>query len=305
MASWGPKLYQDDLAQDIKDKYKDLLKRGKTSEQILEQFIEEFGNEIEDSDEAPIFWFALADTQWELGRLLPVVKKKAIEWIEKGVDQEKWRLENPREAKIRDAVLKKLKEKLNSPLPEEKKIAKHKIYKCEWKIGDVYAYKLESDYAKENGFSERYLLIHKVDECIWHPGHIIPIVRIKITENDILPNNEKEFEELEYIQTSVTRFEDRFLPFNAHESYESQVERKSKIKYVVDENGLLKKYLLKMLSTSRGVIPQKLRFIGNYVNISPPEMEFIPHEKISILACKWSDIEKTIIEKYLYYNLKK
>ena len=31
MGSWGPQLYQDDFAQDLRDVYKDQLKRGKKS----------------------------------------------------------------------------------------------------------------------------------------------------------------------------------------------------------------------------------------------------------------------------------
>ena len=31
-----------------------------------------------DDEEEPSFWFALADTQWKYGRLLPEVKEKAI-----------------------------------------------------------------------------------------------------------------------------------------------------------------------------------------------------------------------------------
>ena len=304
MASWGPKLYQDDVAQDIRDKYKDLLKRGETSVQILEHFIKEYEKEIEDSDDAPIFWFALADTQWELGRLLPIVKAKAIEWIDKGIDQGRWQLENPREAKIRVDVLDNLKKKLNSPLPVEKKMSQHKLYKCEWKVGDVYAYKIESDYAKEKELYGRNFLIQKVDEYIWHPGHIIPIIRVKITEEDTLPTNKKEFDELEYVQITYTLFEDRFLPYDAKESYESQIAKKSKNKYVVDEYGFLPEYLLEMISTSKKVIPKKLIFLGNYDKISPPKIEFIKHDKLSIPACRWQDFEKTLIERYYCFNLK-
>ncbi|MFR6299262.1 MAG: hypothetical protein ACLUML_08630 [Acutalibacteraceae bacterium] len=42
--------------------------------------------------------------------------------------------------------------KLNSPQPPEKKISQHRLYKCDWKIGDVFAYQFNSEYAKENDF---------------------------------------------------------------------------------------------------------------------------------------------------------
>ena len=36
-----------------------------------------------DRDEEPLFWLALAETQWKLGVLLPDVKEKALYWIER------------------------------------------------------------------------------------------------------------------------------------------------------------------------------------------------------------------------------
>ena len=97
MGAWGPKLYQDDLATDIRDTYKEQLKRGKTGEQITKELLEEYEAILLDSDEAPIFWFALADTQWELGRLEDKVKRNALYYIRDGGDLKRWELENPRE----------------------------------------------------------------------------------------------------------------------------------------------------------------------------------------------------------------
>ena len=37
MGIWGPKLYQDDFAEEIRDNYKEQLKRGKTGEQITKE----------------------------------------------------------------------------------------------------------------------------------------------------------------------------------------------------------------------------------------------------------------------------
>lgn len=46
-------------------------------------------------------------------------------------------------------VLDDLQEKLLSSLPSVKKSsAKKRTYKCQWKLGDVFAYRLDSDLAK-------------------------------------------------------------------------------------------------------------------------------------------------------------
>lgn len=57
------------------------------------------------------------------------------------------------------------------------------------------------------GFSNRYLLFQRIDVTIHCPGHVIPIVRVKITGNDSLPPNEYEFEKLKYVQTSKVSYD--------------------------------------------------------------------------------------------------
>lgn len=276
MASWGAKLYQDDIAEDVRDYYKDQLKRGKTNEEVTEELIIDNEDIISDEDEAPVFWFALADTQWNLGRLLPLVKEKALEYLKSGTNLTRWEKEslNKREFKVREKVLQELEQKLISPMPPEKKISQYKMYKCEWNIGDIYAYKLESDYAKEKGLSKRYLLIRKAYEDVWWPGHTVPIIYVQITKDEKIPNSKEEISQLEYIQTSRAKG--------------------------------VPEYLTTMISSSKRVIPNKqLLFIGNYIDIPTPRDEYIPENKISIIACHWSAFEKTLIDDYLMFNKNK
>lgn len=176
MGTWGPKLYQDDVAKDVREDFKDLLKRGKTTVEITDQLMAKHAYTLENSDEAPIFWFALADTQWDLGILLPFVREQALKWLAEGSNQKRWEEENAKAAVARKRALQDIEQKLNSPMPPEKKISQYRLYKCEWEIGDVFAYRLESDPAKEKGLAGGYLLIHKIDEDIWWPGPSSPLL---------------------------------------------------------------------------------------------------------------------------------
>ncbi len=85
-------------------------------------------------------------------------------------------------------------------------------YKCEWENGDVFAYQLKSEYAKEQGLEDKYLIIQKIDEIDWYPCSTIPLVE-KITEGKTIPKTEKEIDELEYIGTKC--YERRFAGFSA------------------------------------------------------------------------------------------
>lgn len=271
MGTWGPKLYQDDIAEDVRSYYKDQLKRGKSNDEATTELIEQNRDIINDADDAPIFWFALADTQWDLGRLLPFVKENALAYLHNGSDLERWKNENHKDYAVRGKILGELEVKLNSPMPSEKKISQHKLYKCEWKIGDVFAYKLEGDYAIKNGLKDRYAIIYKVDESTWWPGHIIPVVYIKLSDGTEIPKSESEIEKCEFVKTTLAR-------------------RKPE-------------YRIQLLSTSRRVVPNdKLIFIGNFINLSTPDDEYIINDKVSIVTCNWSKFEETVIVKYLKLN---
>ena len=242
MGAWGVKIYQDDVAEDVRDEYKEILKKGLNGQEALEEIIGSFIEEIEDIDDGPVFWIALADTMWNMGRLIPDVKEKAIQVIESGADLEKWK-ENKKEYEKRKEVLEQLKEKLNSPMPAEKKIKIPKIYKCEWKDGDTFAYQLESQEAQEAGIKGKYLILRKVDEEVWKEGDVIPIVYIQITEKGELPRTEKEIEQLPYIICT----------------------NKANVKYV---------YIIDLIDKPNKNIRSKLIYIGNFRDIKPPEDEY-------------------------------
>lgn len=138
-------------------------------------------------------------------------------------------------------MLDRLQKELHAPLPPEKKMKAKRLYTCQWKLGDVFAYQLESDMAKEMGLAGRYFLIQKVDERMWYPGHIVPIVSVKLTSGSTLPATLEEYDLLEFVQTGFTKYEDRFLPIDMRRPREDIAE-KAKLHYKVDAYGYLPEY---------------------------------------------------------------
>jgi len=305
MGVWGVGIYQNDIALDVCDTFKEQYNDGKLSQEITEKLISEYSEIFGDDDEEPLFWFALADTQWKFGVLLPEVKEKALYWIEKDRGVLRFQMIGKPSKTQRSRKLDELKDRLNSPQPPVKKVKKKRIYKCQWNIGDVFAYKLESDLAKERGLYGRYFLIQKVDEGTWYPGHIVPIVYVKITDGSDLPSNVDEYNRLEYVQTGFTKFEDRFLPYDMSR-FEEDIAEKSKIDYQVDEYGFLPKYRIRLINTSKRIIPNKLIYLGNFQNSIRPDKEFIPHVKISIKPVEWKQFDETfetkMIKDYFGHN---
>lgn len=87
---WGPKLYDSDVALDIKADYKDFLKKSKKNNQSNEEMIKElcdyYEDYINDPIDGPLFWIILSNLQMKNKLLTKEQKNKALESIEKDLD---------------------------------------------------------------------------------------------------------------------------------------------------------------------------------------------------------------------------
>ena len=165
------------------------------------------------------------------------------------------------------------------------------------RLADVYKRQ------KEQGLEDRYLIIQKIDEIDWYPCSTIPLVRVKITEDKTIPKTEKEIDELEYIQTWFTSYERRFAGFSALRPLKDQIKGMS---FNTDEYGLLPEYMVSIVITSKNMTKGKLTYLGNYINITPPQNEFIPICKDNFPTVLWKNFEEKmcIRDSYMYAQQK-
>jgi hypothetical protein len=89
MGTWGTAIFSDDLASDLKEDFRDLISDGFSSSEAVEKLLLEY-QPTGDPDEEPVFWLALALTQWKLGRLEERTKLKAISIIDNQNDLKRW-----------------------------------------------------------------------------------------------------------------------------------------------------------------------------------------------------------------------
>ena len=59
-------------------------------EEAEQKILEEYEETLRGTEDEPVLWFALALIEWRKGRLTERVKIKALEWIERGGDLERW-----------------------------------------------------------------------------------------------------------------------------------------------------------------------------------------------------------------------
>ena len=306
MGFWGNGLYSNDTSSEVKEQFVEYLREGMDTETITSILIEENEELLDDPFDGRMFWLALADTQWNWGRLLPNVKEKALKIISEipYIDIES--LKYWEHAFSKKKVI-KLKEKLLSPQPKEKKPRKQKKYICNWNYADVYALKFTSSLSKESGLLGKYMLFQKIDDYDVETNHITPIVYVKITSNERLPKCTEEYDVLEYVQINFLQYERRFIPIDARRP-EEDIREKMKIKYEVDDFGYLREFRIVLDFASDTNIPSGMFYIGNFPDASPPEKEFIPHSKynISYVISKnmGEEIEQRVIRSYLNHNKK-
>lgn len=283
MGAWGTSLYANDSACDIRSDYVDGLKRGKSNEEITEYLIRQNQDIMGNEEEEPLFWFALADTQWNYGRLMPKVKEKALSFLDMDRESERWKEAGEKKIEAWRTTLDALEKKLNSPIPAEKKVSKYRFHQCPWNLGDVFAYQFSSEYSKEKGFYGNYVVFRKVSEDTDWPGNIVPVVQVYKWIGTSIPSLESIKREPLLVQN--------FHPITL--KYKPEWERK---------------YVIKLLRNSKIKIPeQNLTFLGNL-----PGDDLIPfrgHDYyLGITGVGWDGMkindtfEKYIIDGYLAWK---
>jgi hypothetical protein len=118
MGTYGVRLFHDDTANDVQVDFLNLLRQGHSAEESSKVLLTKWSTSIDDSDDGPIFWLALAATQCEYGCLQAEVRQQAVSVIDEGSDLVRWSgklLERRRE------VLAELRTKLLGPQPKARR----------------------------------------------------------------------------------------------------------------------------------------------------------------------------------------
>ena len=164
MGTWSRKLYGNDVTCDVRDTYIDFLHEQESNEDAENKTLNRYA-EYMGTDEECLVWYALADTQWKAGRLSDKVKARVFRYIEVYGGCELWE-EVANGADRWKNTLEELKKQLDSPMPKQRNYRKVKpdVYNP-WEIGDVYAYRFSTEYAKEQGLYGKYILMQKIGDA--------------------------------------------------------------------------------------------------------------------------------------------
>ena len=171
MGAWGTSLYSNDTTSDVRDTYIEYLQIQQMNNQdAYDNTMKKFNEYLGNPDEEPLFWYAIADTQWKVGRLSKEVKQKAMEWIDKKGGIEVWE-ESKKGSAGWQKTLDKLRVKLETEQPKEKKFRKLIISNQNpWELNDVYAYQIHKEYGpkEKHVMNGKFILLQKIGETKSH-----------------------------------------------------------------------------------------------------------------------------------------
>jgi hypothetical protein len=160
MSALGTGIFDDDVACDTRALYRASLKEGQTPAEATQSVLRAWKPALDDAEDGPVIWLALAALQCQYGCLEPQVKAQALAVIDNGSDLEHWRATgNPNLVRSRVDVLARLRAKLEAPPVARTKLPKKpkrprvpfREEKSAWPLGEVVAYRLQSG---------RYILLH-------------------------------------------------------------------------------------------------------------------------------------------------
>lgn len=123
MSTWSTGLYDSDTSSEVKDFYIECLQNQMDSLKAENAVIQHFSSELSDEDDRIQVILALANMEWDYGRLSDKIRNEALQIINDGADVLQWNEVDERFGKKRNAVLTRLKDKLSSQQPKEKRCA--------------------------------------------------------------------------------------------------------------------------------------------------------------------------------------
>jgi hypothetical protein len=142
VGTWGPGIFQEDAACDVRDGFRELVGAGISPEEATARLRERFlyGDETDPVLHAG-FWLGLAVAQWETGRLLDGVRAQTLAVIDRGADLPLWEGGNQQ---ARARALQGAKAKLLSPQRASTRIPRPRLGVSPFQVGDLVAYTAES-----------------------------------------------------------------------------------------------------------------------------------------------------------------
>lgn len=134
MGAWGPGIYQNDDALDLRDRWRGLVRAGLDPRDVGRRLVDDL--DLNDDAEHMPAWLALADLLWRAGRLTPEVKRRALKIVRVG-DLQAW---GDAHRRVRQNALEQFRARMVSRLPAPVRVRPR--HPCDWKPGEHIVWRM-------------------------------------------------------------------------------------------------------------------------------------------------------------------
>ncbi|MDP9982256.1 hypothetical protein J2W14_001644 [Pseudarthrobacter oxydans] len=137
MGTWGPAIFSNDTAPDVREDFRDLVAQGATPAESTDQILAEYGVGMPGDPDNNDLWLGLAATQHKTGHVVPEVIDRALAITESPQELERW---EPGDRKARLQALTKLGETLRTPPPPPRKLRPRSVATTDLLLGQHQLY---------------------------------------------------------------------------------------------------------------------------------------------------------------------
>jgi hypothetical protein len=141
MGTWGPGIFSNDTASDVRADFRELIEDGLGAEQATAKILRQYRAAVNDPDEATALWTGLAATQFRLGRLQPDVRDRALSLIDGGSDLHLW--EGSTSARV--MALDKLRSQLLGPQRMPVTLRRRRSIASPVRAGEVFTLRIDEN----------------------------------------------------------------------------------------------------------------------------------------------------------------
>jgi hypothetical protein len=173
MGTWGPGVFADDFASDVRGDWREVLEDGVDAAEATRRLITKYHADVDapDDDDGPIFWFALAAAQAATGRLQPDVANKALALIDAGGDVARFARDGgERLGRQRAAKLEELARTLRGPQRSPTAIKRPALRVSPMAVGDLVRVRTTA-----HRIIDAYFIAVAIGEA-WPKGSTAPIL---------------------------------------------------------------------------------------------------------------------------------
>jgi hypothetical protein len=248
---------------EIKNEYTRLRQEGASRDDTVAKLKFSYRHEMDSGaeDEGLLFWVGLADAQYALKELSEGDAQNAMLALNQ-IEQKDWQI-------APGDLLRRRERYAKAPMPERKKISAPNRFRCNWEIGDTFAYQLLGNDAENFGLLGRYVLFRKVSEAEESGGVVMPVVTVSMWDDEPLPRTSAEFMRLPILKLDNGR---------AHTPKNQFIYR---TEMLIDNIRILKQLNLQYLGNFSDVLMPKDEAVIEYVGY----MKKLALNRIDISCC--------------------